>query len=52
MDAEEKGVTSVRKINFEILYLIIINYLNNKTKSRVQGPLGLLTNEKEVAIVN
>jgi hypothetical protein len=31
---------------------IIIKYLNNKTKSKEQSPLGLLTNEKKVAIVN
>ncbi len=37
---------------WNIIPHIIIKYLNNKTKSKEQGPLGLFTNEKEVAIVN
>ncbi len=37
---------------WNIIPHIIIKYLNKKTKSMEQGPLGLLTNEKEVAIVN
>ncbi len=54
MDAVEKGVTFVRKASqiWNILFMSLLDHVNDNIRSKKHGPLGVLTNGKEVAIVD
>ncbi len=54
MDVVEIGVTSVREAsqNWNILLTSLSNHVNDNITSRKHGPLSVLANGKEVAIVD
>jgi hypothetical protein len=48
MDAMERGSTSLKKIGkfWHIPLTFLLDYFNNKTRSKKLGPQGVLTNEE------
>jgi hypothetical protein len=52
MDIMERGQLSLKKVNkfWHILVTSLLDHLNGKTKSRKQGPQGVLTNQEDEAL--